>query len=273
MRRQEIFSRDLPEGLHIGADLEASRGSFFGVGLASRRPSAALPIDTLALIFAQEMVRRELRLEQSFILLADSNAVAAGFDPEIIDGLALHAERVLALVLDHLGMQARLLRASSVERAVGAPAVSANRDPSEYVERQLLQTRLMRQLGVTIKVGWAMSGCARDERRPDAEYRRRWGADALTSVQAVCGRTLDERRPRACPYQCPEPAERLLLAPGERLADKLERAEHRFPRAVRGYRRLLAKLARAWHHLGGPSAGSPEELFQPLVDELITVQS
>ena len=60
----------------------------------------------------------------------------------------------------------------------------------------------------------------------------------------IHGRTLDERMPRACPYQCPDARIRLLLDPDEDIRGKLDRAESSNPRAVRGYRRLLDKIGR-----------------------------
>ena len=72
------------------------------------------------------------------------------------------------------------------------------------------------------------------------------------------------QRPRACPYLCREPQDRLLLGIKENAVRKLYN-DAASP-AARGYRRLVGKLARAYRHLTGDDPGTPESFLQFVVD-------
>ncbi|MGB5372477.1 MAG: hypothetical protein WBN15_01740, partial [Polyangiales bacterium] len=97
----------------------------------------------------------------------------------------------------------------------------------------------------------------------DRLYQNRFG-DQVTFAYTIGGRTLNAQRPRACPYLCREPDDRLLLGTRENAVRKLY-GDATSP-AVRGYRRLIGKLARAYQHLTGVDPGTPESFLQFVVD-------
>ncbi|MGB5702904.1 MAG: hypothetical protein WBM48_08815, partial [Polyangiales bacterium] len=139
-----------------------------------------------------------------------------------------------------------------------------------YVAQQLVQTEIMRERGAAVKVGWALSACTYDEKYFDRLYRNRFG-DEVTFVYTIGGRTLNPQRPRACPYLCREPADRLLLGTRDNVVRKLY-SDQSSP-AMRGYRRLIAKLARAYRHLTGEDPGTPESFLQFVVDASATTST
>ncbi len=210
------------------------------------------------------MVRRELGLAKSSILIADSNACDAGVPRLDVHRAASLAQAPLEALVDRFGFPVDIRRSSSL-----APAseVKRKQDALEidngYVAQQLVQTEIMRTRGAAVKVGWALSACTYDETYFDRLYRNRFG-DQVTFAYTVGGRTLNPQRPRACPYLCREPQDRLLLGTKENAVRKLY-ADADSP-AVRGYRRLIGKLARAYRHLTGDDPGTPESFLQFVVD-------
>ncbi len=261
--RQELFARRLAEPRLDLEGLEASEAVWFGVGLSSGEVSLGLPVDVLVLIYAQELLRRELGYAASRILVADSNALGDGIAQLPVHRARARAERTLTSVIDTLGFPVKVLRASEFEGEADAIASKVSA-PNPYVAWQIGQTEVMRRRGAGVKLGWALSAVTHDEVYFDTLYERTFGG-AVSFVYATGGRTLNPRRPRACPYLCSNPADRLLLRPDEDLSAKLEGAP---TTAARGYRRLLSKLARAHHRLTGERYQVPEELVQRLIDAL-----
>ena len=78
VNRQELFARRQYEPVIAHDALGNATSTWFGVGVAADAASCGLPVDVLILVFAQEMVRRELGHPTSTILIADSNACDAG---------------------------------------------------------------------------------------------------------------------------------------------------------------------------------------------------
>jgi hypothetical protein len=234
------------------------------VGVAADDASCGLPIDVLILVFAQEMVRRDLGLAKSSILIADSNACNAGVPRLDVHRAASLAQAPLEALVDRFGFPVDIRRSSSL-----APASEVERKQEAleidngYVAQQLVQTEIMRTRGAGVKVGWALSACTYDETYFDRLYRNRFG-DQVTFAYTIGGRTLNATRPRACPYLCREPRDRLLLGTKENAVRKLY-SDTASP-AARGYRRLIGKLARAYHHLTGDDPGTPESFLQFVVD-------
>ncbi|MGB8222557.1 MAG: hypothetical protein WCF10_08210 [Polyangiales bacterium] len=262
--RQELFARRQYEPVISARALDTSTSTWFGVGVAAGDASCGLPVDVLILLFAQEMVRRELGLAKSAILIADSNACNAGVPRLDVHRAASRAQAPLEALVDRFGFPVDIRRSSSlapaseVERKQEALAID-----NGYVALQLVQTEIMRTRGAAIKVGWALSACTYDETYFDRLYRNRFG-DQATFVYTIGGRTLNPQRPRACPYLCSEPGDRLLLGTKENVIRKL--CADAVSPAARGYRRLIAKLARAYRHLSGADPGSPEAFLQFVVD-------
>jgi hypothetical protein len=262
--RQELFARRQYEPVIAPGSLESTTSVWFGVGVAADDASCGLPVDVLILVLAQEMVRRELGLAKSSILIADSNACNAGVPRLDVHRAASLAQAPLEALVDHFGFPVDIRRSSSL-----APASEVERKQEAldidngYVAQQLVQTEIMRTRGAAVKVGWALSACTYDETYFDRLYRNRFG-DQVTFAYTIGGRTLNPQRPRACPYLCREPKDRLLLGIKENAVRKLYN-DAASP-AARGYRRLIGKLARAYHHLTGDDPGTPESFLQFVVD-------
>ena len=251
--RQELFARRQYDPVISDTSLQSTTSTWFGVGVAADDASCGLPVDVLILMFAQEMVRRELGLQKSSILIADSNACNAGVPRLDVHRAASLAQAPLEALVERFGFPVDIRRSSSL-----APASEVERKQSAleidngYVAQQLVQTEIMRERGAAVKVGWALSACTYDETYFDRLYRNRFGEN-VTFVYTIGGRTLNAQRPRACPYLCREPEDRLLLGTRENAVRKLY-ADQSSP-AMRGYRRLIAKLARAYQHLTGEDPG------------------
>jgi hypothetical protein len=262
--RQELFARRQYEPVISTQSLESTTSTWFGVGVAADDASCGLPVDVLVLLFAQEMVRRELGLTKSSILIADSNACNAGVPRLDVHRAASLAQAPLEALVDRFGFPVDVRRSSSL-----APASEMERKQAAlgidngYVAQQLVQTEIMRTRGAAVKVGWALSACTYDETYFDRLYRNRFG-DQVTFAYTIGGRTLNPQRPRACPYLCREPRDRMLLGTKENAVRKLY--TDAAPPAVRGYRRLIGKLARAYRHLTGDDPGTPESFLQFVVD-------
>ncbi|TFH29811.1 MAG: hypothetical protein E4H00_06220 [Myxococcales bacterium] len=262
--RQELFARRQYEPVISRQTLKSTQSTWFGVGVAADEASCGLPVDVLILVFAQEMVRRQLGLAKSSILIADSNACNAGVPRLDVHRAASLAQAPLEALIDLFGFPVDIRRSSSL-----APACEVERKQEAleidngYVAQQLVQTEIMRTRGAAVKIGWALSGCTYDETYFDRLYRNRFG-DQVTFAYTIGGRTLNPQRPRACPYLCREPRDRLLLGRRENAVHKLYNDPD--SPAVRGYRRLIGKLARAYHHLTGDDPGTPESFLQFVVD-------
>ncbi|MGB5810294.1 MAG: hypothetical protein WBG86_07185 [Polyangiales bacterium] len=249
-------------------DLSDATATWFGVGVAADSASCGLPIDVLILVFAQEMVRRELGHAKSAILIADSNACDAGVPRLDVHRAASLAQAPLESLIDRFGFPVSVRRSSTLAPAAEmASRQQALEIENGYVAQQLVQTDIMRERGAGVKVGWALSACTYDETYFDRLYASRFG-ERVTFAYTIGGRTLNPQRPRACPYLCREPRERLLLGGPENAVRKLY--EDTDAAAAKGYRRLLGKLARAYRHLTGNDPGTPESFLQFVVDASAT---
>lgn len=264
VNRQELFARRQYEPVIAPKALEAATATWFGVGVAADTASCGLPVDVLVLVFAQEMVRRELGHAKSTILIADSNACHAGVPRLDVHRAASLAQTPLEALLDCFGFPAEVRRASTLTAASEIERRQASLEiDNGYVAQQLVQTEIMRERGAAVKVGWALSACTYDETYFDRLYTDRFGRE-VTFAYTIGGRTLNPQRPRACPYLCREPRERLLLGARENAVRKLY--SDTSGTAAKGYQRLLGKLARAYRHLTGEDPGTPESFLQFVVD-------
>jgi hypothetical protein len=226
----------------------AARCAWFGIGVAGRQLSRGLPIDVAALLLAQEMVRRELGLARSEVLIADENAIGAGLPPIDVRRVAVRTRRAVAGLIEALDLSASVIVASDLARPEERRSLAAKLDPDRpYVGLQLAQVEAMRRRGASIKLGWTLGRRGFDETSFDRHYRREVGRP-ITTVYTVPGRRLDVRRPRACPYVCSDPDRRILVDTGRPAREVLAAAE---PRVRTGYRRLLGKIVRAWAKLHG----------------------
>lgn len=262
--RQELFGRGAHDWHRFGAAaLAESHTAWFGVGVvAGGGLSRGLPLDVLGLLYAQEFVRRTLGWERSLVLVADSNAQAAGADLLAVRRLAVHVERRLREVCARLGFPVDVRTTSSLGRPGALPGFSRLRRLPPYVAHQLAQTEQLRRHGAGLKLGWAWSGALMDERYFDDLHAREYG-QRIATVYTTGGTTLDPRRPRACPYACRDPAARLRLRPDEDLERRLATASRT---GAQRYQRLLGKLTRAHCRLLGTPR--PRRITTPLQDLL-----
>jgi hypothetical protein len=262
-------SSAMRHGLDTDA-LDGCSSTWFGVGLSGRCPSQGVPVDLLQMVFAQEVVRRALGLQHSFVLLADSNACAAGHSLSAIAAVKERFEWTLVALARQFRFPLEVLSAGTLGSPLHAHFLAQHVEaPNPYVAQQVAQMQLMRQAGAGVKIGWAVRGFDNDERRFDRLHDRSFPA-RLAYIYTRGGRSLSTARPRCSPYMCENRAERLLLEPGEHLETKLDRygRDRRHP-LVRGYRRLLAHLARAHRQLVGPDRPwAPEKRIQSIVDRL-----
>lgn len=264
-----LFEFSATNGLATDA-VCGSSASWFGVGLSGRCPSQGVPIDILQMVFAQEIVRRSLNLRRSIVLVADSNACAAGHPPAAIAAVRERLQWTLHAVARQFRFPLEVLSATALDTPRYARALARLAEATNpYVAEQVVQMQLMRQAGAGVKIGWAVRGFDHDERHFDRLHDRSF-PQRLAYIYTRGGRSLSAARPRCSPYVCESRTDRLLLEPGERLAAKLDRFGHdrRHP-LVRGYRRLIAHLARAHRQLVGPDRPwAPEERIQSIVDRL-----
>lgn len=263
VRRQELFARRQAEPVLSDEGLASSKACWFGVGISTDAVSADLPLDVMILVYAQEMVRRAVGWEHSFVLIADTNAISSGIPALDVRRVAARTRQRIDCVTEALAFPVTTIYASDIARSADRLLEDIEVD-NPYLAQQMAQTEVMRRSGAGLKVGWTLSSSKHDETYFDTQYRNHFG-DLGSFAYTIGGRTLVTKRPRACPYLCKQREERLLLAPDEKVKEKLEGAE---PSAVRGMRRLLSKLARAHKNLTGVSLAEPEAFAQYLVDTL-----
>lgn len=263
VRRQELFARRQVEPVLSATGLGNAHTVWFGVGISTDTISADLPFDVMILLYAQELLRRTLGWKHSAVLVADSNALSSGLSDLDVRRASSRVRRRLECVAARLGFPLSVMFASDIAKPVERLLADIDVD-NPYLAQQMAQTEVMRRSGAGLKLGWTLSSTTHDETFFDAHYRAHFG-ELASFVYAIGGRTLASKRPRACPYLCKERSERLLLAPDERIVDKLQQAD---ATAARGARRLLAKLARAHKTLTGQAFDAPETFAQQLVDQL-----
>jgi hypothetical protein len=246
--RVELFERGDRAHHRITAGLESSRCVWFGLGVAGRRLSCGLPFDVSAMLLAQEIVRRELRLPRSEVLLADENAIVAGWPRPRVEATTDRTHRALDALIGALRLPATVIRASELARPDKRAALAQTLEPRRpYAGYQLAQVEAMRARGGVIKLGWSLGRSGFDETACDRDYARRIGGN-LSCVYTTAGRRLDPRRPRACPYVCSSPSHRILVDARDSVRAKLAAGD---PRARSGYLRLLGKITRAMSSLAG----------------------
>jgi hypothetical protein len=266
---QELFTRS-PRGRNVDVPQRVAC-TWFGIGVSNGAPSRGLPVDVLVMVLAQEMVRRTLGHDRSRILVADTNAMRSGFDELAVRRVAANTERIISTITREWGFPVEVFRASTHPRHEEIDEIARTLEGTcnPYVAEQLAQMEMMRREGAAIKLGWTLSSSSHDEAFFDTRFARTFPV-APAFVYTIGGRTLDGRRPRACPYLCDDPATRVLLQRGEDVRAKLAQDGP----AARGYRRLLGKIARAHARLvGGLDPRRPEDTVQAIVDRLPEVSS
>jgi len=274
LEQSPVFNRHIRAPAPDPRVLKQSRATWMGVGILGRTVSQALPIDALVMVLAQEIVRRTLELDESYILIADSNARSVGADPGEVEAAFRRTRQTIETVCAHFGFPVNVVAASQVgDRAQLARLADKVDGPNRYVQLQIAQMEQMRRMGANVKVGWAMSGGTHDERYFDELYEQQFGHHNAF-VYTPGGRSLDLRRPRCCPYVCENRASRLVLDGNERLAHKLKAADKVHVPLVKAYRHLVNRIVRVHRKLVAPQrSGPPVQRLQALLDDMFSEES
>jgi hypothetical protein len=243
--QNELMIESAPSLAGISDSLFSHPGEaiYYGTGLSTPKAlSIGLPFDALAMVLTAEKLRRRLGLSKIYHHIADSHALSNPFaDPQMVDALARTIEHTMSEVARHLKLeQLVVIRSSSFDRSVeyGALLNGINTDKHEYVRRELADILWYKQnKRLALKIGWIIqSGQISegfDERLYDNEFRRLFG-DTLSFVYLKAGRTFDRTRPKASPYISIPGEQRILLAPGEQVQEKIEKALAIWPDKVLG---------------------------------------
>lgn len=254
-----------------------------GIGLCTRdQLSAGVPLDVLGLLLPAERIRRVIQGDSLVVVVADSHASTNQFDDHDIQRRAEHAVAVLEQLRLRLGLKRmRVIRASRFHRTQAYRQVYSWLEEDSpagahpYFKQELADVEYLdRQLGGIVKVGWAISGSAsvepvRDELAFDRRFQK-WIGNHVGFVYCKAGRTFEDRRPKACPYTVLNPSRRICLDPAEDPRAKLEEA-HQIARrsTIRGARKHLNAVCRAYSDLVSPLSGPLEDRLQRLVQESV----
>lgn len=222
---------------------------YAGLGLAGRALSDGLAIDVLSLLALVEHLRRASGGAQATVLIADTNAIAAGYPAPLVRELAADYLRQCRALCQHMNAGIELQLASSWEALaarISLPRKAQRTAP--YVRVQLEQMVALFAQGYRIKVGWRMPGAKRDEQHFDTLYRDILEAQdsehCLQTIYGLAGRSFDPCHPRACPYISYLDTPRVLLGSPQSVRAQIGVALLEEPNPARGYRRHLIKLAR-----------------------------
>lgn len=231
----------------LAADPQAKL--YAGLGLAGRALSDGLAIDVLSLLALVEHLRRATAGSKATVLIADTNAIAAGYPAALVQELAADYLRQCRALCEQMNAQIELQLASKWD-ALAEPIVlpRAAQRTAPYVRVQLEQMVALFAQGYRIKVGWRMPGAKRDEQHFDTLYREILEAQdsehCLQTIYGLAGRSFDPCHPRACPYISYLDTPRVLLSSQTSVREQFRTALRLQPNPARGYRRHLIKLAR-----------------------------
>lgn len=224
---------------------------YAGLGLAGRALSEGLAIDVLSLISLTEHLRRQAKRQQATILIADTNAVAAGYPKPLVDELAQAYLRQTRALCAHMQSEIEVKLASrwALLNTQSAPLPRAAMMTAPYVRIQLEQMQALFHHDYRLKIGWRMPGAKRDEQHFDTIYRQHIedpkAPHRLETIYGLAGRSFNASHPRACPYvSYPEQA-RILLASRKTVRDQVADGLCSAENPGRGYRRHLLKIARS----------------------------
>lgn len=229
---------------------------YLGLGLAGRAMSQGLAIDVLALVALTEHLRRLTEPKHATILIADTNAVAAGYPEDLVQALAqTYLDQIRALCA-HMDSSIEVTLASQWDRLAGPSRLPrAAQRTAPYVRVQLEQMQALFAHGYRIKVGWRMPGAKRDEQHFDQLYRDLLedptGPHRLQTIYGLAGRSFAPAYPRACPYVTYEEQSRILLDDADSVRTQIGQGLAQAENPTRGYRRHLIKIARGLRPLLG----------------------
>ena len=233
---------------------------FFGVGLCtSKQPAAAIPFDILSFFLLAEKLRRELKLDKIFVLIADEHAKTNSFmTNEIIQTLSNNMKSTFTTVIRNLQLTHFQIHISS--RIHGDPNFQSTLNsiqslPNEYLRKEIADlTWFTNTQNVRIKLGWSINSNhipqGHDERFFDAQIRN-FHALPLSFLHCKAGRTFDSHRLKASPYIAIANEQRILLSADELVRDKMMNITKRGnnSEAIAGVRSHLSLIVRLFESL------------------------
>lgn len=204
---------------------------YFGIGLCSKTElTSGLPFDILDLILTSEQLRR-LGGGAVFVHLADTHAKTNGFKIKEVDSVAQYVAGLLRTIFVGLRLsQHQVIMSSSVDTTNAYKSILESIDgKNEYIRRELTDILWYeKNKKVHLKMGWALTknyiDGILDERYFD---NLACSMGSLLSFHYVnSGRTLDPKRPKACPYFVSDVAHRIILSQEENPQEKIKQCHH-----------------------------------------------
>ena len=234
LKEEPLFMGDLSREFIDWPSLLASAhpSLFFGVGLCtSKEPANAIPFDILSFFFLAEKLRRELKLNTIFVLIADEHAKTNHFmTDEIIKKLSTQMTSTFTILLRNLhlrnfqiALSSDIHKNSHFQEILHAIPPQSN----EYLRWEIADLTWFTALrNVRLKLGWSMNNDptpqGHDERFFDVQIRN-VKTLPLSFIHCKAGRTFDDHRPKVSPYISVSRESRILLSKNEQAKEKLVR--------------------------------------------------
>ncbi len=215
-------------------DVAQPTSIYFGVGLvnAQGRLTQGIPLDILSMILVGEAVS-----ENKKILIADTHAQKT--INRSVDEISSEIATAIRSTIENLGFTGwEVIKASEIDQIDTYQSIlNSLQIDNEYVRRQLADMEWFRRQGVNLKVGWRLNGI-RDETWFDRQFVEVFGNE-LSFLYVKPGRTLNISKPRAPPYLCENPFERITIEPDQGLIWKMENSSFQNNGARKYFRNLL----------------------------------
>lgn len=228
---------------------------FFGVGLCtSKEPAVAIPFDILSFFFVAEKLRRSLKLQTIFVLIADEHALTNNFmTDKIIRELRSHMLLTFTTIIHNLHLQNfQVITSSEIHRDPMFQETLSSIPPmtNEYLRKEIADmTWFTRVHNVRIKLGWTINNDitphGHDERFFDTQIQKNHVLP-LSFLHLKAGRTFDPKRPKASPYISVAHESRIVLTNNEDVEQQMNHVHMRCSdevfRATRSHLALIVRL-------------------------------
>jgi len=250
---------------------------FFGVGLCtSKESAAAIPFDILAFFLEAEKLRRFFELKKVIVLIADRHALTNSFmSKEQVDKLSQRTISIFEGIIRNFDLTSFEIRKASLmlpEAELKNILPTDIKLPNQYLIQEIADVLWMiKHDNLALKLGWsidsALEASGHDERFFDLTMKE-FLPRQISFLFTTAGRTFDKHRQKVSPYISVQGEHRLLLNPGECVADKLHEAEMLWDdKHFGGARKHLSNIIRSFEDLFGHLAGlSFEQKLQHILD-------
>ena len=217
-------------GLHPRLNNTSSRSIFFGTGLSTpNKLSKGVPFDILSMILMAELLRKKLKLNQVFHLIADTHAINNKITkPEIITSLALKQKSLFLRANKNLGLNHfTVLLASEFDQTPEFKklftSIPFKNSDNDYVRREVCDTEWFRvQKNAIIKLGWAIE--AKKVKFDERLFQKRFQELVSTPISFVFvgpGKSFDCQKINVPPYISIDNSKRIILDKEERVKEKM----------------------------------------------------